>query len=86
MGALAYVTFIPAVVLLLIPAFRRSRFLRFHAFQSVLFAIATIFVAIATWILFSILQLIPAIGFPMAWLALAVVALGLAIVWLVLLV
>ena len=86
MAALAYVTFVPAVLLVLIPASRRNRFIRFHAFQSILFTIATIFVAIAMWILFSVLQLIPAIGFPMAWLALAVMALGLAIVWLVLLV
>jgi uncharacterized membrane protein len=35
-AALAYFTFIPAVVILLLPAFRKSRFVRFHAWQSVL--------------------------------------------------
>ena len=85
-AALAYVTFIPAVVLVLVPAFKRNRFIRFHAFQSILFVVATILLAIAVRILFSILTLIPAIGFLMAWLVMAVVALGLAIAWLVLLV
>ena len=83
-GALAYVTFIPAVLLVAIPAFRRNRFIRFHAFQSIFFSVATVLLAIAVRILFSILTLVPAIGFLTAWLVLAVVALGLAIVWLVL--
>src|SRR5215471_21213147 len=52
LGALAYVTFIPAILLVAIPAFKHNRFIRFHAFQSILFTIATIFVAIAMWILF----------------------------------
>jgi len=36
LGALAYFTLIPAGVLLLLPAFRNHRFLRFHAWQSLL--------------------------------------------------
>jgi len=36
LGALAYFTLVPAVVLLLLPGFRTHRFLRFHAWQSVL--------------------------------------------------
>ena len=35
-AALAYLTFIPAAVVLLLPAFRNNRFVRFHAWQSVL--------------------------------------------------
>ena len=35
-AALAYLTLVPAVVLLLLPAYRRSSFVRFHAWQSVL--------------------------------------------------
>jgi uncharacterized membrane protein len=34
LAALAYFTFAPAVVLLLLPDFRRERFIRFHAWQS----------------------------------------------------
>jgi uncharacterized membrane protein len=36
-GALAYFTFIPAVVFLFIKQFQRRKFVRFHAFQSVFF-------------------------------------------------
>ena len=35
-AAVAYLTFIPAAVILFLPAFRKSRFVRFHAWQSVL--------------------------------------------------
>ena len=35
-AAIAYLTLVPAAVLLLLPAFRGSRFVRFHAWQSVL--------------------------------------------------
>jgi uncharacterized membrane protein len=35
-AALAYLTLVPAVVLLLLPAYRRNPFVRFHAWQSVL--------------------------------------------------
>jgi uncharacterized membrane protein len=36
LAALAYFSLIPAGVLLLLPAFRTHRFIRFHAWQSVL--------------------------------------------------
>ena len=36
-GALAYLTFIPAVVFLLVKQFQGRKFVRFHAFQSVFF-------------------------------------------------
>lgn len=35
-AALAYFTLIPAAVLLVLPAFRSHRFVRFHAWQSIL--------------------------------------------------
>jgi uncharacterized membrane protein len=35
-AAVAYLTFVPAAVLLFLPAFRKRRFVRFHAWQSVL--------------------------------------------------
>jgi uncharacterized membrane protein len=35
-AAVAYLTFVPAAVLLVLPAFRKHRFVRFHAWQSVL--------------------------------------------------
>jgi uncharacterized membrane protein len=46
-AAVAYLTFVPAAVILLLPAFRKSRFVRFHAWQSVLL-----------WVVFLVLTMI----------------------------
>ena len=86
LAALAYVTFIPAVVFVLIEPLKRNRFVRFHSFQSIFLTVATIALAIALRILYSMLALIPAIGFLLAWLALAVASLGWVLLWLVLVV
>ena len=86
LGALAYVTFIPAVVFVLIEPFKRNRFVRFHSFQSIFLTVATIALAIALRILYFVLTLIPAIGFLLAWLVSALALLGLVILWLVLVV
>ena len=47
-AALAYVTFIPAILFLLLPPYSSSAYIRFHAWQSVFLAIATF---LATFIL-----------------------------------
>ena len=39
-GALAYVTIIPAIIFLVLEPFNKKRFIRFHAFQCIFFAIA----------------------------------------------
>ena len=85
-AALAYVTFIPAIVFALVEPFKRNRFVRFHAFQSIFLTIATILIAIAMRILYSVLTLIPMAGYLLAWLLIAVIVLGWGILWLVLLV
>ena len=85
LAALAY-TFIPAVIFVLLEPFKRNRFIRFHSYQSIFLTVATIVSAFALRILYSILALIPVVGYLMAWLALAVAVLGWGILWLVLLV
>jgi uncharacterized membrane protein len=85
-AALAYVTFIPAIVLVLIEPFKRNRFVRFHAFQSIYLTGATILVAIAMRILYSVLTVIPVVGYLLAWLVIPVTLLGWGILWVVLLV
>jgi len=85
-AALAYVTFIPALVFVLVAPFKRNRFVRFHSFQSIFLAVVTIVAAIVVRILYSILALIPVLGYLLAWLASAVALLGWAILWLVLLI
>ena len=39
-GALAYVTIIPAIVFLVLEPYNKNRFIRFHAFQCLYFAVA----------------------------------------------
>ena len=85
-AALAYFTFIPAAVFVLIEPFKRNRFVRFHSFQSILLTVATIGVAIAVRILYSVLALIPVLGYLLAWLVTGVSLLGCVILWVVLLV
>jgi uncharacterized membrane protein len=85
-AALAYITFIPAVIFVLIEPFKRNPFVRFHAFQSIFFAAATILAAMAMRALYAVLALIPVLGYLLAWLGTAVGVLGCVILWLVLLV
>jgi uncharacterized membrane protein len=79
-GMLAYVTFIPAIIFLVMEPYNRSRFIRFHAFQSIFLAVAMIAISIAL----SILSFIPVIGLillPLHFL----IWLGLFALWIVLL-
>jgi uncharacterized membrane protein len=85
-AALAYITFIPAIVFVLIEPYKRNRFVRFHSFQSIFLAAATIVATIAMRILYSLLALIPVLGYLLAWLVTGVALLGWVILWLVLLV
>jgi uncharacterized membrane protein len=85
-AAVAYITFIPAIFFLLIEPFKRNRFVRFHSFQSIFLAVATIVVVVAMRILYSLLAMIPVLGYLLAWLLLAVMLLGWVILWFVLLV
>jgi uncharacterized membrane protein len=85
-AALAYVTFIPVIVFLRVRPFKQNRLVRFHSWQSILFAIAAIVAAIVLRILSFVFSLIPRFGYLLASLAVLVVGLGFAILWLVVLI
>ena len=57
-GALAYFTFVPAIIFLVVEPYNRNRFIRFHAFQC-LFLTAALF---AVGIALGILTMIPFLG------------------------
>jgi uncharacterized membrane protein len=57
-GALAYVTIIPAIVFLVLEPFNRRRFVRFHSFQCLFFAVAWT----VLWIGLSIIAHFPFLG------------------------
>jgi uncharacterized membrane protein len=44
-GAIAYFTFIPAILFLLIPPYNTNRYVRFHAWQSLLLNVSAILIS-----------------------------------------
>ena len=74
-GMLAYVTFIPAIIFLLLEPYSRNRFIRFHSFQC-------IFLSVALFVIHIVLMFIPIIG----WLISLFVSLAALVLWIVLLI
>jgi uncharacterized membrane protein len=79
-GMLAYVTFIPAIIFLVIEPYNKSRFVRFHSFQSIFLAVAIIAISIGL----SVFSFIPILGLILLPLHL-LIWLGLFALWIVLL-
>ena len=86
LGSLAYVGLIPAIILLVIPALRDNRFIRFHAWQSVFFSVSSVLLGLALRLLFIIFSMLPVVGFLLAWLSLGIGSIGILILWVVLVV
>jgi uncharacterized membrane protein len=78
-GALAYVTIIPAIVFLVAEPFNKNRFIRFHAFQCIFFAVAWT----VLWIALEIIVRIPILGWAtiLLW---PLVSLAGLIIWIIL--
>ena len=72
-GALAYVTFIPAIIFLIVEPYNKNSYIRFHSWQS-------IFVSIAAFAIQIVLTVIPIIG----WILIPFVFLGFLVVWIIL--
>ena len=79
-GMLAYVTFIPAIIFLVTEPYNKSRFIRFHSFQSIFLFVAIVAIQIAL----SVLTVVPFLIFITAPLHM-LVALGALIIWIILL-
>ena len=78
-GALAYVTIIPAIVFLILEPYNRKRFIRFHSFQCIFFAIAWT----VLWMVLAFIGHIPLLGWPTVLLR-PLVSLAGFIIWLIL--
>jgi uncharacterized membrane protein len=77
-SAFAYLTFIPAVVLLFLKKYRESPYVRFHSFQSIFF-----WAAVLVLVLLGLLA--STFGWLFVWLVIgALVFLGLFFIWVVL--
>jgi uncharacterized membrane protein len=83
-GALAYFTFIPAVVFLLVDPYNKDRFVRFHSFQCIFLWVTGLLIAVALRVVGLILYIIPVLGHLLVWLIAMVVILGAVVIWLVL--
>ena len=81
LGAVAYLAILPAIVFLVVPAIRHKRYVRFHCWQSILFAVSTAIIAALTRLAFAVLSLFPFLGFLLAWLVAGLVSLALVFLW-----
>jgi uncharacterized membrane protein len=86
LGALAYLTFLPALVLLLVEPHKRNRFIRFHSFQSIFLTIAAVAAGAALRLVFVALSVIPVLGHFVMLIIVMLASLGCPILWVVLLV
>jgi uncharacterized membrane protein len=80
-GMLAYVTFIPAIIFLVVEPYSRNSYIRFHSFQSIFFNVAWI----VLWMVLGIVATIPGVG----WLTIflwPLLMLGALVLWILLLV
>jgi uncharacterized membrane protein len=85
-GALAYFTFIPAIVFLVLEPYNKNRFLRFHSVQCLLLWAVGILFGIALKLASVVLFIIPVLGPLLVWLVSVVVVLAMIVIWLVLVV
>ena len=82
-AALSYITII-GIVFLFIEPYNRNRTIRFHAFQSIFFAVTTVVAWIAATILSIALGALPMIGFLFSVLLHFALGIGILIVWVML--
>ena len=85
-GALAYFTFIPAIVFLTVEPYKKNRFVRFHSVQCLLFWAAGVLVTLALKVAGLVLIIIPVVGPLFVVLVLVVGGFAAVAVWLVLVV
>ena len=85
-GALAYFSFIPAILFLLTEPYRSNHFVRFHSVQCLLFWLASVAIASVLRLLGLVVSWIPRIGPLLVVLIATVSALAAFLVWIVLIV
>lgn len=85
-GVLAYFTFVPAVVFLVLDPYSKNRFVRFHSVQCLLLWAASALFAIALKLASVVLFIIPVLGPLLVYLVSTVVGLAAVVIWVVLVV
>jgi uncharacterized membrane protein len=74
-SGIAYLTFIPAIIFLVVAPYNTNAKVRFHSWQSIFLGCAWV----CLWIVNIVLAFVPIIG----WLLMLVFALGLFVIWLI---
>lgn len=85
-GVLAYFTFVPALVFLVLDPYNKNRFVRFHSVQCLLLWVASGLFAIALKLASVVLFIIPVLGPLLVYLVSTVVVLAAFVIWVVLVV
>lgn len=85
-GAIAYLSFVPAIVFLLLEPYKKNHFLRFHCWQCLLYCGATIAAAALLRLLSILLVMIPVLGPLLVSIAVVLAVLAAICIWLVLVV
>jgi len=85
-GALAYFTFLPAVLFLLLHSSRRNSFLRFHSMQCLLCWLLGVGLAALLRLLNLVLIFIPVVGPLLSFLMVVIVSFAALLTWIVLLI
>jgi uncharacterized membrane protein len=85
-GMLAYFTFIPAIIFLVMEPYNKDRFIRFHAFQSLFFNAAWIVLWVGMIFVGIALHVIPVLGILIHLLIDFVLGIGGIILWIILVV
>jgi len=85
-GALAYFSFIPAIIFLLVEPYRRNQFVRFHSVQCLLVTAAAVVVAAVLRLASLVLFIIPVLGPLLVVLVDMLAILAFLLIWLVLVV
>jgi uncharacterized membrane protein len=83
-GALSYFGLLPAILFLALPSVQASRFVKFHSWQSVFFAILTVILAGLMRGLFALFSIFAGVGLLLATLTVGLVFLAIVFLWLVL--
>jgi uncharacterized membrane protein len=85
-GALAYFTFIPAAIFLLVEPYKKNRFVRFHSLQCIGLFLCMAILAAVMRIAAALIGLIPMLGPLLLVLISVILGLGFFILWLLLVV
>ena len=85
-GALAYMSFIPAIVFLAVAPYKTDQFVRFHSIQCILLLVSEILLAIALKLASLLLFIIPVAGPLFVLVVTTVAVIGAVVLWLVLVV